>query len=727
MRFRSAAVASAALAALIVPGIASAETITPVRVIASSYYSVQQVPQNLINNLGLDLTRGATPLVTQAPDGNGTDMWHAGTGQGGGGNAPTVASQYLIFDLGANYALDAVDLWQFAQTNLVSRGVSSFTLQTSADTPNDTAWANPTTYTVTNLRTPTLTNASLTTAPNNTPVGPQSIALSGSTAFNVRQVRVQINAAQSNLANDYVGLSKVKFQGSLVPTVNTGTWNGSGYDVPVGSLSSSSDLYFNTNNSQTVQAANAFEARTLNVSAGNYVFAPLANGSFAVHGVNVTGGGRATLVNFAAGGLPGSTSPTPRPGYTTAANVMSVDGAGSSLSFNANTSTTPTGRVTVFGTARMNTSLRITNGGVAAFDSQTYFGDLSGSATVTVDGVGSRLNLNNDFGMISVLGRGLAPGGAEYGSGVLSVTNGATAAVGGDMVVGLLGGRGQITVGRTDGGDTAVSNFTVRILNFGNGTGTSTLRINPKGAVTAYSDLNGSQSSAVILAGGSLQTPRLISQGSFNWSSGTLTLTGGTGFASGIGSQDSTFPVPMNGLLRGSSKINNFLGVGGTVSPGQTDGETATIAARALVLSSRSVLDFDLNVATGASDLLDVQDDGTVSIISGATLKFDLVGVPAENFTPKTFLILRNDLSDAISNGGGGPGVFTNFIPSNPLAQYTIDYAFSGTDSFGRVGNGNDVAITVTAVPEPVALSALGLGATLLLRRRRANPIGARS
>jgi hypothetical protein len=47
----------------------------------------------------------------------------------------------------------------------------------------------------------------------------------------------------------------------------------------------------------------------------------------------------------------------------------------------------------------------------------------------------------------------------------------------------------------------------------------------------------------------------------------------------------------------------------------------------------------------------------------------------------------------------------------------TVNYAFSGTDSVGRVGDGNDVAITV--VPEPSTAAALVLAGGLLAMRRR--------
>ena len=42
-----------------------------------------------------------------------------------------------------------------------------------------------------------------------------------------------------------------------------------------------------------------------------------------------------------------------------------------------------------------------------------------------------------------------------------------------------------------------------------------------------------------------------------------------------------------------------------------------------------------------------------------------------------------------------------------------------GTDSLGRIGDGNDLAVTIAAVPEPQSFALLGLDALLLLSRWR--------
>jgi hypothetical protein len=76
------------------------------------------------------------------------------------------------------------------------------------------------------------------------------------------------------------------------------------------------------------------------------------------------------------------------------------------------------------------------------------------------------------------------------------------------------------------------------------------------------------------------------------------------------------------------------------------------------------------------------------------------------------FLIAANDGSDPVSGTFGT----INGVPGGYTA--TVDYAFSGTDTLGRVGNGNDIAVTI--VPEPATAGLAGLVGFGMLARRRA-------
>ena len=60
-----------------------------------------------------------------------------------------------------------------------------------------------------------------------------------------------------------------------------------------------------------------------------------------------------------------------------------------------------------------------------------------------------------------------------------------------------------------------------------------------------------------------------------------------------------------------------------------------------------------------------------------------------------------------------------------PLGNSTVNNiivlnADLGTDSLGRIGDGNDMAVTITAsIPEPQSIALLSFGAFLILSRRR--------
>src|SRR5262245_13556831 len=85
---------------VLVPRAVEAAVITATQAFARSYFSGSQNPANLINNTGLNTASGNVLTYTHAADGSANGMWHAGQGQGIGGGAPDVASQYLVFNLG---------------------------------------------------------------------------------------------------------------------------------------------------------------------------------------------------------------------------------------------------------------------------------------------------------------------------------------------------------------------------------------------------------------------------------------------------------------------------------------------------------------------------------------------------------------------------------------------------------------------------------------------------
>jgi hypothetical protein len=117
-------------------------------------------------------------------------MWQAGAGQGVGGDAPVVADQYVVFDLGANYGLSAAYLWQMVQPGLLDAGVKYFRLLASPFAPNRAHVANPpAVYDLTGF-TEVLGVTQLAADPRGGPASTQAFELRG--AANVRQVYLQI-------------------------------------------------------------------------------------------------------------------------------------------------------------------------------------------------------------------------------------------------------------------------------------------------------------------------------------------------------------------------------------------------------------------------------------------------------------------------------------------------------------------------------------------------------
>jgi hypothetical protein len=130
-----------------------------------------------------------------------------------------------------------------------------------------------------------------------------------------------------------------------------------------------------------------------------------------------------------------------------------------------------------------------------------------------------------------------------------------------------------------------------------------------------------------------------------------------------------------------------------------------TLATGSMTLLSGGTLAVDLNPSvTPAADLLTVTGSFTPA---GATLALTLVNAPISLSAPLTFLIVSNDGADAIS------GTFASIVGLPPNYAASLNYAYAGTDALGRIGSGNDLAITLAAVPEAPAwmmLSVVGIG-----------------
>jgi autotransporter-associated beta strand protein/T5SS/PEP-CTERM-associated repeat protein len=193
---------------------------------------------------------------------------------------------------------------------------------------------------------------------------------------------------------------------------------------------------------------------------------------------------------------------------------------------------------------------------------------------------------------------------------------------------------------------------------------------------------------------------------------GTVLANNTTGSATGAGAVtvNNTATLGGTGIIAGSVSV----AAGGTLAPGASIGTLATGAIS--LQDSTSALAVELNLgATPAADLLNVT--GTVSL-NNSILSLSLSNAPDPLLfgPPKTFLVLANDADDPVSSAFGSIAG----LPSGYNA--TADYAYIGTDALGRAGDGNDIAITISAVPEPssLVLVAIGLSATAATRSRQA-------
>jgi hypothetical protein len=206
----------------------------------------------------------------------------------------------------------------------------------------------------------------------------------------------------------------------------------------------------------------------------------------------------------------------------------------------------------------------------------------------------------------------------------------------------------------------------------------------------------------------------VVLTGNNTYAGGTTVQTGGTLLANNTaGSATGTGMVTVNngGTLGGNGTITGPVQVdaSGTISPGTTtaSGSTAVLNTGALTLASNSTFVADLvSTALGSYDQLNVT--GSVDI-TGSNLSLRIGGILAVN---DKFFIVVNDSVDPVL------GVFSQGAAvSSGGYTFLIDYA----DNFGGTGVGNDISLTVTAIPEASTWigAALALGAVAVAKRRR--------
>ncbi|MDJ0513734.1 MAG: autotransporter domain-containing protein [Methyloceanibacter sp.] len=373
-------------------------------------------------------------------------------------------------------------------------------------------------------------------------------------------------------------------------------------------------------------------------------------------------------------------------------------------------------------------TLNIENGGRVSTEQEAYIGLMNGGngeVTVTgedpITGVKSTLetrdNLvvgDNGTGTLVVSYGGMVSSGNGYigdyvrGNGEVTVTgDGSTWNVGGELVVGrqgtatltianggtvtVAGGTGVVTVGRNLGATGTVS--------IGAGVGETPAapgRLNA--AELRFGDGRGALNfNHTDESGGFEFAPGMSGIGTINHASGFTNLTGdSTNFQGTANVTGGTLSVNNvlggtvivdGGRLEGIGQIGSLNVNRGTFAPGNSIG-TMTVNGP-FVLGGGGTFEVEVDAA-GNSDQVIV--NGTVNL-TGATLT-----VLAESGTYATrtdYTIVENDGTDAVSGTFGQVSVNSAFLTPS------VDYA---------AGDGNDVVLTLEAVPFTVAVLAAGAG-----------------
>ncbi len=213
--------------------------------------------------------------------------------------------------------------------------------------------------------------------------------------------------------------------------------------------------------------------------------------------------------------------------------------------------------------------------------------------------------------------------------------------------------------------------------------------------------------------------------------SGTLALSGANSYVGGTTVAGSTLlanntsgsatgtgviQVRDTGTLGGTGAVAGAVEVltGGRISAGSSLG-SASLTTGSVSLASGSLFRADIDAALLGAGLLNV--NGSVGL-GGSTLELAVADFSQLNSGPMIFLLVNNLGTDAIS------GSFASVMGLAAGYTATLNYAFSGTDALGRVGSGNDVAVTLSYSPTnvPGRLPVLGalaaFGWSRKIRRR---------
>lgn len=278
-------------------------------------------------------------------------------------------------------------------------------------------------------------------------------------------------------------------------------------------------------------------------------------------------------------------------------------------------------------------------------------------------------------------------------------------------------GSHTLTLSRAAGGGNTVANFAPRLTDASVGSATS-LKLEGD-ALNSNNTMVWRLSNANTYSGnttvGIRATLALVGNGSIA-NSPTISLTTTTakidssGVNGGANHDGIRFALASGQTLNGIGTVVGAMSVrgGATLSPGLGIGSLSVSSLYFTAANAGLASEIDLSGAFSA-DLLMVTG---VLDLGGAAFNLSLLNASATPGLPLTFLLINNDGSDAIANAFG---VLNLFGANSAGYSYTVNYAFNGTDVLGRVGDGNDLAITLMVIPEPSSLTLVVMGISFQL------------
>lgn len=357
-------------------------------------------------------------------------------------------------------------------------------------------------------------------------------------------------------------------------------------------------------------------------------------------------------------------------------------------------------------------SLTVSSGVITVNRSSTIQASIAGSNGLTKTG-GSSVTLT--LGSVNIY-----TGATLVQNGNLRLDVTGALPTGTTMVLGKVETANNTTVdlrsSQTISGLTTAGTGTAIITNNRSSAGTATLTINPDSGTVAADSLfsgtiqDGTSGGVIALTKAGSHTLTLTGANTYT---GATTVSGGTLVigVSGAGSLASSVTVKSGATLSGSGSTsgNVTIETGGNLAPGNSAGQF-TIGG-SLSLASDAVYQFELNGASGAADK--VAANG-ISINASADFSFTLLGGMSGLSVGNQFVILDNTGSGSIS------GTFIN-LAAGGVFNAGNGLLFS-VSSDGLGGYGNDLVLTVAAVPESSTTVSLAMGASalwLVIRRRR--------